>query len=85
MPGLFIVVVDRATCAGCCTKKFLKISSAVYQLNVLCGRDKLAKYFCVYFDLMAAYVYRTVQLIQHKGTEEMHLIDFVNFALLLYS
>ena len=39
--------------------------------------------FCVYFDLVTDQIYRTVQLIQHKGMKEMHLINFVNFALLL--
>ena len=36
-----------------------------------------------YFDLVTDKIYRTVQLIQHKGMKEMHLIKFVNFALLL--
>ena len=39
--------------------------------------------FCVDFDLVTDQIYRTVQLIQHKGMKEMHLINFVNFALLL--
>ena len=36
-----------------------------------------------YFDLVTDYVYRTVQLMQHKGMKEMYLITFVNFSLVL--
>ena len=36
-------------------------------------------YYFVFIDK----IYRTVQLIQRKGMKEMHLINFVNFALLL--
>ena len=39
--------------------------------------------FCVYFDLVTDHIYRTLQLIQLKGMKVMHLINFVNFALLL--
>ena len=35
--------------------------------------------FCVYFDLVIDQIYRTVQLIM----KETHLINLVNFALLL--
>ena len=40
-------------------------------------------FFCVYFDSVTDKVYKTVQVMQHKGTKEMYLINFVNFALLL--
>ena len=39
--------------------------------------------FCVYFDLVTDQIYRTVQLMQHKGMKEMYLINCVNLALLL--
>ena len=39
--------------------------------------------FGVYFDSVTDKVYRTVQLMQHKGMKEKYVITFVNFALLL--
>ena len=38
--------------------------------------------FCVYFDLVTDKVYRTVQLIQHKGMKEMYFITFVIASIL---
>ena len=38
--------------------------------------------FCVYFDLVTDLIYRTVQLMQHKGMKKIHFI-FFSFALFL--
>ena len=57
---------------------------SIYCALLKCGRDNLAMLlFCFYFDFVTDYIYRTVQLMQHKGMKEMYLINFVIFALLL--
>ena len=38
--------------------------------------------FYFYFDLVTDSVYSTVQLVQHMGMKNMHIIYFDNFALI---
>ena len=44
-----------------------------HKITLKCRRDNLAMLlFCVYFDLVTDWIYRTVQLMQHKGMNEMY-------------